>query len=527
MLMILAMESLDTNVTTLHGEESAETSATYRSPPHNTEIEAALLGALLTNNRAFDKMTDFLRPDHFFEPVHARIFDAIGKLIERGQVASPQTLRHLFETDELLKDVGGAQYLYELAASVVSVINAGDYAKTVHDLYLRRELIGLGEDVVNDAYAGDIEISAQDQIEGTEQRLYDLATTGDVERGAVDLSSASKTALKMAEDAFKHKGKVVGVTTGLSLLDRKLGGLHPSDLIILAGRPSMGKSALATNIAFNAAKAAQKKMKEAKTRDSDPGDSGPDDTGPSGPVLFFSLEMAAEQLATRILSEQSEVPSDQIRRGEVEQNEFHRFVQATQDLSSVPLMIDDTPALSISAIRTRARRMKRQHGGLSLILVDYLQLLQGPPGRRSENRVNEIGEISRGLKTLAKELEVPVMALSQLSRQVENRDDKRPQLSDLRESGSIEQDADVVMFIFREEYYLEKAEPIQGVEETQERFSDRAERWAERIEQVRSTASVIIAKQRHGPVGTIDLYFEGKFTRFGDLDRYHEDDGYS
>lgn len=522
MLMIFAMDPLETNVTTLHGDASAEAAATYRTPPHNTEIEAALLGAVLTNNRAFDKMTDFLRPDHFFEPVHARIFDAIGKLIERGQVASPQTLRHLFEADELLKDVGGAQYLYELAASVVSVINAGDYAKTVHDLYLRRELIGLGEDVVNDAYAGDIEISAQDQIEGTEQRLYDLATTGDVERGAVDLGAASKAALKMAEDAFKHKGKVVGVTTGLSMLDRKLGGLHPSDLIILAGRPSMGKTALATNIAFNAAKAAQKKMKEAKTNDS-----GPEDSGPSGPVLFFSLEMAAEQLATRILSEQSEVPSDQIRRGEVEQNEFHRFVQATQDLSSVPLMIDDTPALSISAIRTRSRRMKRQHGGLSLILVDYLQLLQGPPGRRSENRVNEIGEISRGLKTLAKELEVPVIALSQLSRQVENRDDKRPQLSDLRESGSIEQDADVVMFIFREEYYLEKAEPIQGVEETQERFSDRAERWAERIEQVRSTASVIIAKQRHGPVGTIDLYFEGKFTRFGDLDRYHEDDGYS
>jgi replicative DNA helicase len=511
------MDPRETNVTSLHDDASAEGTTAYRTPPHNTEIEAALLGAVLTNNRSFDKMADFLRADHFFEPVHARIYDAIAKLIERGQVASPQTLRHLFESDELLQEVGGPQYLYELAASVVSVINAGDYAKTVHDLYLRRELIGLGEDVVNDAYTGDIEITAQDQIEGMEQRLYDLATTGEVERGAVELGSAAKTALKMAEDAFKNKGKVVGVTTGLSLLDRKLGGLHPSDLIILAGRPSMGKTALATNIAFNAARAAQAKEKEGKT----------DESGPSGPVLFFSLEMAAEQLATRILSEQSEVPSDQIRRGEVEPDEFSRFVQASQDLSSVPLLIDDSPALSISAVRTRARRMKRQHGGLSLILVDYLQLLQGPAGRRNENRVNEIGEISRGLKTLAKELEVPVMALSQLSRQVENRDDKRPQLSDLRESGSIEQDADVVMFIFREEYYLEKAEPIQGVEETQERFSDRAERWAERIEQVRSTASVIIAKQRHGPVGTIDLYFEGKFTRFGDLDRFHDDDGYS
>ncbi|MFT6580089.1 MAG: replicative DNA helicase [Alphaproteobacteria bacterium] len=509
------MDPIETNVTTMHGNAPDGNMPSIRTPPHNTEIEAALLGAVLTNNRAFDKISDFLRPQHFFEPVHARIFESASKLVEMGQVASPQTLRHIFESDELLREVGGPQYLYELAASVVSVINAGDYAKTVYDLYLRRELIGLGEDVVNDAYSGDIDVTAQDQIEGAEQRLYDLATTGDAERGAVDLGAAAKAALAMAEDAFKNKGKVVGVSTGLSLLDRKLGGLHQSDLIILAGRPSMGKTALATNIAFNAAKAAL----AARSENSD--------SPHTGPVLFFSLEMAAEQLATRILSEQSEVPSDQIRRGEVEQEEFHRFVQATQDLSRVPLMIDDTPALSISAVRTRARRMKRQHGGLSLILVDYLQLLQGPPGRNNDNRVNEIGEISRGLKTLAKELEVPVIALSQLSRQVENRDDKRPQLSDLRESGSIEQDADVVMFIFREEYYLEKAEPIQGVEETQERFSDRAERWAERIEQVRSTASVIIAKQRHGPVGTIDLYFEGRLTRFSDLDRFHDDDSYS
>lgn len=503
------MESVESNVTALREETSSDVG--YRIPPHNTEIEAALLGAILTNNRTLDKVSDFLRSEHFYEAVHAKIFDSASKLIERGQSASPQTLRHLFEHDELLQEVGGPQYLYELAASVVSVINASDYGKTVYDLYLRRELIELGEDVVNEAYDGDVEVTAQDQIEAMEQRLYDLATTGDAERGAVDLGAAAKSALSMAEEAFKQKGNVVGTSTGLSLLDAKLGGLHPSDLIILAARPSMGKTALATNIAFNAV---------SKSQDSET------DNKHSGPVLFFSLEMSAEQLATRILSEQSGIPSDKIRRGDIAQDEFEKFAATSQQLSRLPLMIDDTPALSISAVRTRARRIKRQLGGLSLIVVDYLQLLQGPPGRRNENRVNEIGDISRGLKTLAKELEVPVLALSQLSRQVENRDDKRPQLADLRESGSIEQDADVVMFIFREEYYLGKGEPIQGVDEAQDRFSDRAQRWSERIEQVRNTASIIIAKQRHGPVGTIDLYFDGDLTRFADLDRYHESDAF-
>ncbi len=311
----------------------------------------------------------------------------------------------------------------------------------------------------------------------------------------------------MAEEAFKRDSHVVGSTTGLSLMDHKLGGLHPSDLIILAARPSMGKTALATNIALSAAKSVQAAMEK---------------SGESGAVLFFSLEMSAEQLATRILSEQSEIPSDRIRRGDVKTDEFTRFVTASQEIHRVPLMIDDTPALSISAVRTRARRMKRQHGGLGLVIVDYLQLLQPPPGRRNDNRVQEIGEISRGLKTLAKELEVPVLALSQLSRQVESREDKRPQLSDLRESGSIEQDADVVMFIFREEYYLEKGEPILNVDEANDRWQDRHQRWQDRIADVRNTASIIIAKQRHGPVGTIDVYFEGSLTRFADLDRHHD-----
>lgn len=504
------MENIENNVTSLHGDDGA--GPTYRAPPHNIEVEAALLGAILTNNRAFERVSDFLQADHFFAPVHGRIFGAAVKLIERGQVASPLTLKHFFDNDEALEDVGGAAYLYELATAVVSVVNAAEYGRLVHDLYLKRALIGLGEDVVNDAYANDIEVSAVDQIETAEQHLYDLATSGEAERGAVTLKEAATVALNMAEQAFKRDSHVVGITTGLDLLDRKLGGLHPSDLIILAGRPSMGKTALATNIAFNAARAAQKAASDPENENSE-----------AGCVLFFSLEMSAEQLATRILSEQAELPSDRIRRGDVNSDEFARLVRASQEVHRIPLIIDDTPALSISAVRTRARRIKRQQGGLALIVVDYLQLLQGSSGARAENRVNEIGEISRGLKTLAKELAVPVLALSQLSRQVENREDKRPQLSDLRESGSIEQDADVVMFIYREEYYLEKAEPIHNMDESRDRFEDRVARWQERIADVRNTASVIISKQRHGPTGTIDLYFDGSLTRFADLDRQHDD----
>ena len=504
------MEITENNVTALHGDD--DPGPAYRTPPHNIEVEAALLGAILTNNRAFERVSDFLQAVHFFAPVHGRIYEATVKLIERGQVASPLTLKHFFDNDEALEDVGGATYLYELATAVVSVVNAAEYGRLVHDLYLKRALIGLGEDVVNDAYTNEIEVTALDQIESAEQQLYDLATSGEAERGSVTLKEAATVAIEMAEKAFKRDSHVVGITTGLDLLDRKLGGLHPSDLIILAGRPSMGKTALATNIAFNAARAAQKAAS-----------GGEQNNGEAGCVLFFSLEMSSEQLATRILSEQSELPSDRIRRGDVDSDEFARLVRASQEVHRIPLIIDDTPALTISAIRTRARRTKRQQGGLALVVVDYLQLLQGLPGHRAENRVNEIGEISRGLKTLAKELKVPVLALAQLSRQVENREDKRPQLSDLRESGSIEQDADVVMFIYREEYYLEKSTPIRGIDEDRKRADDRGERWQKRMDEVRNTASVIIAKQRHGPTGTIDLYFDGSLTRFADLDRQHDD----
>ncbi|MCK4867698.1 MAG: replicative DNA helicase [Alphaproteobacteria bacterium] len=484
----------------------------YRIPPHNAEVEAGLLGAILTNDRALEKVADFLQADHFYEPVHGRIYDAARRLVERGQKASPQTLAHFFVADEALTEVGGAQYLYELAASIISVANVADYGRIIHDLYLRRELIELGEGVVNEAFQPDIDDSAPLQIEKAEQQLYNLATVGETDRGVVSLKHASLVALEEAEQAFKREGHVVGVTTGLRDLDRRLGGLHGSDLLILAGRPSMGKTALATNIAFNAAQARK------------PTDG--DEPGGTNHVLFFSLEMSSEQLAARILSQVSGIPSDRVRRGEINADEFQAFAVASQQMSKVSLFIDDTPGITVSTMRTRARRLKRQQG-LDLIVVDYLQLLQGTPGRRAENRVQEVSEITRGMKMLAKELEVPVIALSQLSRQVEQREDKRPQLSDLRESGSIEQDADVVMFIYREQYYLEKGEPVQGIEEAQDKFLSKAERWKERMTEVENTASVIIAKQRHGPVGTVDLYFEGALTKFGDLDRqYSEDDVY-
>jgi replicative DNA helicase len=502
----------ESNVASLRGGDIDRTE--IRIPPHNAEIEAALLGAILTNNRAYERVGDFLRAEHFYEPVHGRIYNALEKLIEQGQIASPLTLKHFFEKDEALSAVGGSQYLFDLAASMVTVINAADYGRTIHDLFLRRQLIELGEDVVNDAYAPEIDSPASGQIETAEQRLYDLANSGELERGVIALGDAARMAVESAEEAFRRDSHVVGVTTGLKDLDRKLGGLHPSDLLILAGRPSMGKTALATNIAFNAASAFSERVDESGRTITD-----------GGHVLFFSLEMSAEQLAARILSEQAEISSDAIRRGDISSEEFNRLVVASQKLHRLPLYIDDSPALTISGLRTRARRLKRQQK-LHMIVVDYLQLLHPAPGRRSENRVQEVSEITRGLKTLAKELEVPVLALSQLSRQVENRDDKRPQLADLRESGSIEQDADVVMFIFREEYYLEKGQPIQGLEESQDKFLNRSEQWKDRLEDVRNTASVIIAKQRHGPVGTIDLFFDGKYTRFDDLDRQHGDDAF-
>jgi replicative DNA helicase len=481
----------------------------YRSPPHNIEAEQALLGAILVNNSAYHRVSDFLLPEHFAQGVHGRIYAAIAKLIERGQIANPVTLKGYFDQDEALADIGGAQYLVRLSTSVVTIINAEDYGRTIHDLFLRRQLINIGEETVNDAYSHDLERDARAQIETTEKKLFDLAMSGQPEGGFRAFSQALTEAIVMAEAAFKRSGRTTGVSTGFTDLDKLLGGMHRSDLVILAGRPSMGKTALATNIAFNAAKAYR------PTRLAD----GRVVAEDGAVAAFFSLEMSAEQLATRVLSEESGVASDRIRRGEVSHTDFDRFVQASQKLASVPLFIDDTPALTIAGVRTRARRLMRQQG-LGLVVVDYLQLLRGASdGFGAENRVQEISEITRGLKALAKELDVPVLALSQLSRAVENRDDKRPQLADLRESGSIEQDADVVMFVFREEYYLSRGEPMRRPEESDEKFNQRYTAWQERLEQVHGTGEILIAKQRHGPIGKVTLRFEGETTKFDNFVR--------
>jgi replicative DNA helicase len=484
-----------------------EGDAHYRTPPHNVEAEQALLGAMLVNNQAYHRVAEFLAAEHFAEAVHGRIYGAIGTLIERGQVANPVTLKNLFDQDGSLAGMGGAQYLVRLAASAVTIINAEHYGRAILDLHLRRELITIGEDVVNDAHEHDLEKSAHEQIEATEQRLFNLATSRQPEAGFRPFKTALTEAVTMAESAFKRSGRTAGVATGFRDLDERLGGLHPSDLVILAGRPGMGKTALATNIAFHVARHYRAAAgPETSPRAED-----------GGVVAFFSLEMSAEQLATRILAEESGVPSDRIRRGDVSNADFENFVSASTELAQIPLYIDDTPALKISAVRTRARRLMRTRA-LHLIVIDYLQLLHATgQGTSVENRVQEISEITRGLKTLAKELNVPVLALSQLSRAVEQRDDKRPQLADLRESGTIEQDADVVMFVFREEYYLQRQQPVQGAEEKNERYNDRIDQWKKNCERAYGLAEVIIAKQRHGPTGTIKLHFEGRTTKFTDF----------
>ena len=474
-----------------------------RIPPYNTDAEQALLGAILINNAAYLRVSEFLQPEHFGNAVHGRIFAAIGKLLGRGQIANPVTLKNLFDQDGALTEIGGAQYLARLAGAAVTIINAEDYGRAVHDLFLRRELITLGEDVVNDAFRQDLDDPAREQIERAEKKLFDLATAGEPEGGFRAFGNALTSAILNAEAAFKRNGKTVGVATGFVDLDRKLGGLHPSDLIVLAGRPSMGKTALATNIAFYAAKNYKPPSAPEIRKIAEDG----------AVVGFFSLEMSAEQLATRILAEESGVSSDRIRRGDVSHEDFDRFVQASQRLAAVKLFIDDTPALSVAALRTRARRLLRQQG-LGLIVIDYLQLLRPSNQARSQdNRVQEISEITRGLKALAKELNVPVLALSQLSRAVEQREDKRPMLADLRESGSIEQDADVVMFIFREEYYLSR-EPSRRPDEAESKFSERYQEWRERLEKVHGLGEIIVAKQRHGPIGTVKLRFDAETTKF-------------
>ncbi len=465
--------------------------------PHSIEAEQQLLGAILTNNDIFDKVAEVITADHFYDPVHQRIYDVARARITSNALASPVTLKAYLKDDTGLKELGGPAYLVKLAGSAISSFAARDYAQMIYDFAVRRELIKVGKNITDRATRVEVGSEAGEQIIEAEQDLFKLAEKGKSESGFTSFVKAVTEAVSTANAAYQRGGGLSGVSTGLIDLDRKLGGLHPSDLLILAGRPSMGKTSLATNVAFNIAKAYKKGRKPDGTEGAIEG----------GIVGFFSLEMSAEQLAARILSEASEVPSEQIRRGDMTEQEFRRFVDAATQLESCPLFIDDTPALPISQVAARARRLKRQHG-LDVLMVDYLQLLRGT-GRGSDNRVQEIAEISMGLKAIAKELNIPVIALSQLSRTVESRDDKRPQLSDLRESGSIEQDADVVMFVFREEYYAEREKPS----EDSPNYAD----WQERMSRLHGKAEVIIGKQRHGPIGSVDLSFEGKFTRFGNL----------
>jgi len=479
-------------------KQPAEATPLFRSAPHNIEVEQALLGAILVNNEAFYRVSDFLEPEHFFEPLHQKIYKDIGSLVRSGKTATPITLKTFLPADLDVAGLNANQYLARLATEATTVINAGDYGRTIYDLALRRSLIGIGEVMVNTAYDAPVDLGPQQQIEEAERRLYELAESGRYDGGFQRFAQALTTAVEMAAHAYERDGKLSGIATGLRDLDRMMGGLQPSDLIILAGRPGMGKTALATNLAYNIAKTWRGEVQP----------DGRMETVNGGIVGFFSLEMSAEQLATRIISEQTRLPSYRIRRGEIEPSDFDRIAEAAREMEAMPLYIDETGGLSIAQLAARARRLKRQKG-LDLLVVDYIQLLSGSSKRASEGRVQEVTEITTNLKALAKELVVPIIALSQLSRQVENRDDKRPQLSDLRESGSIEQDADVVMFVFREEYYLRNREPRAGSEE---HF-----KWQTEMELAHGKAECIIGKQRHGPTGTVALHFEADVTRFSDL----------
>ncbi len=477
---------------------AAETDATYRTAPHNIEAEQALLGAILVNNEAFYRVSDFLEPRHFFESIHVAVYETASALIRAGKVATPVTLKTFLPGEFDIAGLTVPQYLARLAAEATTIINAEDYGRTIYDLSVRRDLIAIGEEIVNEAYEAPVDATPQEQIEEAEKRLYELAETGRYDGGFMRFNDALKEAVDMASRAFQRDGHLSGTASGLDDLDQMMGGLQPSDLIILAGRPAMGKTSLATNIAFNVAAAYQSEtLPDGSIRPLN-----------GGVVGFFSLEMSAEQLATRILAEQAEIASYKIRRGDISEHEFDKLASCAQMMQTIPLYIDDTGGISIAQLRARARRLKRQRG-LDFMVVDYLQLLTGSSKSSSQGRVQEITEITTGLKALAKELGVPIMALSQLSRQVEARDDKRPQLSDLRESGSIEQDADVVMFVFREEYYLKSREPKEGTEEW---F-----KWDQDMKAAQGIAEVIIGKQRHGPTGTVKVAFEAQYTRFSTL----------
>jgi replicative DNA helicase len=461
--------------------------------PSNLEAEQALLGSVLVNNDIIDEISIFIKSHTFYDPAHVKIYEVIESLNNKGMIANPITLKNFFEKDNMLSEVGGTEYLVKLTRFSASVKQAIDYAKIIHEMYLRRELVQISDKLSTDTLnANTQEQNADKIIVDTEKSLYDLAEKGTVSKSVLKFNEALDQTIEMATLAMKSDQGIVGVPTGLTDLDEKLGGLHKSDLVILAGRPGMGKTALATNIAYHAAQNLTSRQEKSS-------------------IAFFSLEMSSEQLSTRILSEQARIKSDDIRRGKVTESEINRYIETSRNIYNLPLYIDETPAITIATLSNRARRIKRLHG-LSLVIVDYIQLMRAPnSNNRNDNRVQEVSEITQGLKALAKELKVPVLALSQLSRAVESRDDKKPQLSDLRESGSIEQDADVVMFVYREAYYLENKQPKLGSIEHAE--------WQSKMNDVNGLADIILGKQRHGPTGTVKVEFEGIYTKFKDLSK--------
>lgn len=460
----------------------------------NIEAEQMVLGTILLNNESFHRVEDILRAEDFAEALHGRIFDTAAKLIERGHIASPISLAPYFERDPAIIEIGGTDYLARIAAWATPTSIVTDYARLIHSLAVRRGLIDIGQTLIEDSIHADIDDQPENMITEAEKELYILAETGRRQGGFVQFRDALEQARQMAENAYKRDGHLSGISTGLRDLDTQLGGLQPSDLLIVAGRPGMGKTSLATNIAFNVASS----YKDPKAEEPE-----------LNKVAFYSLEMSAEQLATRIISEQAEIPSSDIRRGKIDENQYRRLVGTIDELQEVPLMIDDTGGLNVAALAARARRQARKSGGLDLIVVDYIQLLSGSDKRRNESRVQEVTEITTSLKALAKELNVPIVALSQLSRAVEQRPDKRPMLSDLRESGSIEQDADVVMFVYRKEYYLDQDGPPED--------PTKLANWEADKEAARGKGEVIVAKQRHGPTGDVALQFTAEYTRFGNL----------
>ncbi len=484
----------------------------YRQPPANEQAEQALLGAILVRNDILDDIEQILGSDAFFIPVHQRIFEAIRHIVDKGQVATPITLKAYFSDDDALAGVGGEGYLARLAASTATIINSADFARQIHEHHIRRQLIEIGETMVNEAYEFILERDSADQLEDAERALFDLAETGSHRQGYRSFGNLTVPTLEMMEAALRRSSGLAGQSTGLRNLDEQIGGLARTDLLVLAARPGMGKTSLATSIAVNVA---GRNLREAAEEGRQP-----------ERVAVSSLEMSAEQMVTRILALETHIPSQMIRRGDIRTEDYESLFMAAQRLKDLPLAIDDTPAVTIAQLRGRARRMKRQAGGLSLVIVDYLQLVRTSGRSRPENRVQEVSEITQGLKALAKELDVPVIACSQLSRAVEQREDKRPLLSDLRESGSIEQDADIVMFLYRPEYYLRQPQRKDDEDEETPGYRKRLEKWESEMERVRGVTEVIVAKNRHGPTGDLELHFDAGTTKFSDLEtRYSADDG--